>query len=69
MVATGILSVFMYAVLFAKQELINDHFARGGLYAFLPILAAFLFSLVHGSFTGHFWSVLGMHPKQKREGK
>jgi hypothetical protein len=69
MILMGIVSIALYALLFAEQEWINTHFAKGGLYALLPIITAFVFSIVHGSFTGNFWSFLGMHPKQKREGQ
>ena len=67
-VVMGLLSISLYVLLLAEQDAINDYFGRGGLFAFLPILTAFIFSLVHGSFTGNFWSFFGMHPKQKQEG-
>ncbi len=63
----GLASLVLYAILLLEQEAINDYCARGGMFAFLPILTAFVFSFVHGTFTGSFWSFLGMHPKQKRE--
>lgn len=63
----GIASFALYAVLFSEQNVINAYCARGGMFAFLPILTAFIFSFVHGSFTGSFWSFLGMHPKQNQE--
>ena len=70
MALMGIFSVALYAVLLAKQDLVSDYFTRGGIFAFLPIAAAFLFSLIHGSFTGHFWTVLGIEAKKKKtEGK
>lgn len=69
MLLMGLVSFALYALLFTEQEFINAHFAKGGLYAFLPIITAFVFSIVHGSFTGNFWSSLGMHPKQQREGQ
>jgi hypothetical protein len=49
---------------------VNGHFGRGGMYAVLPIVTAFLFSFFHGAFTGHFWTVLGVEAaKKKREVK
>ncbi|MDA8083243.1 MAG: hypothetical protein M0024_06270 [Nitrospiraceae bacterium] len=70
MVLTGIIATGLYVALLTNQDLINAHFAKGGLYAFLPIATAFLFSFVHGSFTGHFWTVLGVEAsKKKKEGK
>ena len=68
MIFMGIISAAMYAMLLLKQDLLNDYFGRGGAYAFLPIAAAFAFSIVHGSFTGDFWTVIGVEAaKKKRE--
>ena len=36
-----------------------------GMYAALPVLTAFLFSFVHGAFTGSFWSALGIEASKK----
>lgn len=70
MVLMGLISLVIYVLLFQKQELVNTYFTRGGVFAFLPIAAAFLFSYIHGSFTGHFWTVMGIEAKKKKaEGK
>lgn len=69
MIFMGILSVALYAVLLLKQDIINSHFGRGGIYAVLPIITAFIFSFIHGSFTGDFWTVLGVEAKKKKEVK
>ena len=69
MVITGIASIILYALLLSNQGLINSNFTRGGLYALLPIAVAFIFSFVHGTFTGNFWSVLGIEAAKKKEGK
>ena len=70
MILTGIISIGMYVALLTNQDMLNSNFAKGGLFAFLPIATAFLFSFVHGSFTGHFWTVLGVEAsKKKKEGK
>ncbi|MBI5102945.1 MAG: hypothetical protein HZB33_14085 [Nitrospirae bacterium] len=66
MVLTGIISAGLYAALLMNQDLLNMNFARGGLYAFLPIITAFVFSFIHGSFTGHFWTVLGIEAARKK---
>ena len=63
----GIISVALYALLLMKQDFINENFGKGGLYAFLPIAAAFIFSLVHGSFTGNFWTVMGVEAAKKKK--
>ena len=63
----GIVSVALYSVLLMKQDMINSYFGRGGMYAFLPIITAFIFSFFHGSFTGHFWTVLGVEAAKKKK--
>ena len=66
MVVMGIISLALYATLLLKQDLVNNVFAKGGLYALLPIITAFVFSFFHGSFTGHFWTVLGVEASKKK---
>lgn len=61
----GIISIGMYSLIYFKEADINSTFGKGGVYAFLPILTAFAFSYFHGSFTGHFWSVLGVEAAKK----
>jgi hypothetical protein len=63
----GLVSVAIYATLLNQQDLINANFANGGVYAFLPIATAFLFSIVHGNFTGQFWTVLGVEAAKKHK--
>ena len=67
MVIMGIVSISLYATLLLKQDIINDLFVRGGFYAFLPIIVAFIFSVIHGSFTGKFWTVLGIEAAKKKK--
>ena len=65
----GVLSIGLYALLFAKQDLVNATFGKGGAYALLPIATAFVFSYVHGSFTGNFWTALGIEAAKGKGGK
>ncbi len=67
MIVMGIISIGLYATLLLQQEWINSTFAKGGMYAILPIIAAFVFSYFHGSFTGHFWTVLGIEAAKKKK--
>lgn len=67
MIIMGIISIGMYATLLIKQDAINSYFALGGAYAFLPIATAFLFSFIHGNFTGSFWTVLGVEASKKKK--
>ena len=64
----GVVSVAIYAALLVNQDQITSMFGKGGLYAILPIVTAFLFSFVHGSFTGHFWTVMGVEAAKKVKG-
>lgn len=65
-VIMGIASLALYAALLLNQDLVNTYISRGGLYAALPILTAFVFSIVHGSFTGNFWTTLGIEAAKKK---
>jgi len=62
----GALSIGLYALLFVKEELVNSTFGKGGIYALLPIATAFLFSFIHGNFTGSFWSALGIEAAKSK---
>ncbi len=67
LIVTGIISIALYAALLLKQDQVNSTFGQGGLYAFLPIITAFVFSYIHGTFTGHFWTVLGVEAARKKK--
>ena len=66
MVLAGIVTTALYVLLLMKQDYINATFSQGGLYAFLPIVTAFVFSFFHGSFTGNFWTVMGVEASKKK---
>ena len=65
MLAFGICSTALYALIFSYQGLITAYFTRGALYAALPIATAFAISFIHGNFTSYFWSVLGVEATKK----
>jgi hypothetical protein len=67
MVLTGIISIGLYVALLSSQDILNANFAKGGMFAFLPIITAFIFSYFHGAFTGHFWTVLGVEASKKKK--
>lgn len=70
LIVMGIISIALYVILLSNQGVVNDYSSRGGLVAFLPIAVAFIFSIVHGSFTANFWTVLGIEAaKRKKEVK
>lgn len=66
MVLTGVASVALYAALLLYQDEVNAVCGRAGAYAVLPILTAFVFSIVHGTFTGHFWTVIGIEAARNK---
>lgn len=66
LILTGIVSAGLYIELLSNQDLLNNTFGNGGLFAFLPILTAFIFSYFHGTFTGHFWTMLGVEASKKK---
>lgn len=65
--ALGTASSTLYGGLYAySAELVElAEMTRDGERAWfvVPIAIAFLFSLVHGAFTGHFWDLLGLKAK------
>jgi hypothetical protein len=63
----GAISITCYIVLFMNRELVMEHFTRGGIYAALPILAAFFFSFLHGAFASNVLSVLGLEAAKSRK--
>lgn len=65
MVVFGILSAALYAGVFAFADTIAAHFAQGSYWAAGPIATVFLFSYIHGEFTGSLWSVLGIEATRK----
>jgi len=64
-IAFGLFSCVLYLAVFLNQGTVMTYFTKGGMYAALPVLTAFLFSFVHGAFTGSFWSALGIEASKK----
>ncbi len=62
----GVLSIASYIVVFTNQSIVTEYTTRGGIYAALPIAAAFYFSLLHGAFAGSVLRVLGIRSNGKR---
>lgn len=63
-VAFGGIAVALYACLFLLERPILEFSTRGGWYFLVPVAIAFLFSFVHGAFTGYFWDALGIRAKK-----
>lgn len=72
-IAFGVASTLLYVALFAYSgelaELARRARAGDRAWFIAPIVIAFVFSYVHGAFTGYFWDVLGLKPAQDRNGK
>ncbi len=62
----GTLSVTLYFLLYLFSEQIIELSRQGGRYFMIPIVIAFIFSVVHGNFTGYFWDLLGIKAKTKK---
>ena len=56
----GGLTAGLYAAVFAYADEIMHYWTKGGIYCLLPVATVFVFSYAHGSFTGNFWSALGI---------
>lgn len=60
----GAASIAAYFLLYLFEEEIIALVGRGGWYFLLPVATAFLFSYLHGTFTGYFWDILGIKAKK-----
>jgi len=69
----GAASLALYALLFvyAEETVELARRTREGetIWFLAPIVIAFVFSLVHGAFTGAFWDAIGLSPAGKKRGK
>jgi hypothetical protein len=61
----GILTAAFYAAVFMNQGTVMEYFTKGGIYAMFPVSAAFVVSFLHGSFTGNFWTALGIEASKQ----
>lgn len=58
-------AVALYAAVFTHADAFAALSSKGGFYAVVPVITVFLFSYIHGSFTGAFWSALGIEASKK----
>lgn len=63
----GLLSIGCYVGLFSNKAIVMDYFTRGGKYAGLVILTAFVFSFIHGAFASNTLEVLGLEAAKKKK--
>lgn len=60
----GLASLLLYFLLYFFEDSILAFTTRGGWYFIFPVLVAFIFSYAHGTFTAHFWDLLGIKAKK-----
>ncbi|KAF0119016.1 MAG: hypothetical protein FD149_310 [Rhodospirillaceae bacterium] len=60
----GVASLVLYVLLFRYERELLDLSGKGGEMFIIPIVIAFVFSFVHGTFTSGFWDVLGVRAKK-----
>jgi hypothetical protein len=64
----GIISIALYSLLYVFNtdltHIAQDTHQGHKTWFFVPIVIALTFSLIHGSFTSHFWDALGVKAKK-----
>ena len=63
----GTISITLYFCLYLFEKQIIELSRQGEWYFIVPIAIAFLFSFVHGHFTGQFWDIIGVKAKQMKK--
>ena len=63
----GVISVALYALLYLYADTILEYSKQGRWFFFVPITIAFIFSIVHGNFTGQFWDLFGIKAKTTKK--
>jgi hypothetical protein len=64
---SGMASCALYILLYVYEREIMTAFTRtDGAYPLLPVIAALVFSFVHGAFAAYFWDVLGITARRER---
>jgi hypothetical protein len=62
----GVLSAALYFLLYLFAHDITELSKQGQWYFIVPVGIAFVFSIVHGNFTGYFWDLMGFKAKTKK---
>jgi uncharacterized integral membrane protein len=65
----GAVSLVLYVILFSNETTALELSRAPGWGFLVPIAIAFLFSFVHGAFTGGFWDMLGLKAQTRKEPK
>ena len=62
-VGLGLLSLGLYLALFLNEQSVLAWSVSHSWSFLVPVAIAFVFSFVHGAFTGAFWDAVGFKPK------
>ena len=69
----GVASAVLYTFMFVYSDALVEYARRTRqgehIWFFVPIVIAFVFSYVHGTFTGSFWDALGLKAAQDNNQK
>lgn len=69
----GVVTAVLYTLMFVYSDHLVEYarLTQQGekIWFVVPIIIAFIFSYVHGTFTGAFFDVLGLKPAQKNNKK
>ncbi len=60
----GAVSISCYVLLFSNEKRVTDICTLGGINTVYPVLAAFFFSFIHGTFASNLLSCLGLEAKK-----
>jgi len=63
----GVISAILYFLLYLGADTILEYSQQGRWFFVVPVGIAFLFSIMHGNFTGHFWDLFGVKAKTVRK--
>ncbi len=63
----GCLSIALYFLLYFFNEEILERSREGGWNFIYPVAIAFIFSIVHGNFTGYIWELFGVKAKPMKK--
>ena len=65
--AYGVISITLYVLLYYFHADILEASKQGGWNFIVPVMIAFVFSVVHGNFTGQFWDLFGIKAKTTKK--
>ena len=68
-ILTGLIAAGLFFIIFLNQDTVMAYYTKGSYYAALPIITAFVFSIVHGAFASNVFLLMGisarMNPRKQ----